>query len=608
MSKEIKRSLLVEYDAGFISPKENSKFINEIKGLQEKKSFDFAMPVLYGVMQKYGVENKNERIYPEALLRREVEKYLELIKMGTSAGESDHPSCHSEGAEILTKNGWKDLKDISENECIYTLNPKGCLELQTITKKIAQPYHSQMLRFKGRNINCEVTPNHRFLIVKRNGTYDYITAQDIYDRNYVDLGHCYIPKVVQSFETFTNPNITIEGLKIFEKGSPKTFKEKMSKDLIINAKDFCEFLGIYLSEGHFVSRKNDYRIGISQVKEESTNQIREMLTRIGFTFKEYHRNRGNILTEFIIRDARLHNYLKKLGKAKDKYIPHEIKQLPKECLEELVRWFHIGDGRTRYGTTKSIFSISKRMMDDFQEVLLKIGKSGNLTIEKVEKDYMINTPTPHLVLAKNRSVIHNLNIAKTKGIHLRPNNVSIEPFIYNGNVYCVEVPNGNFYVRQNGKAHWSGNSAVISIQNTAMRVKNLWWEGRTLMGEIYLPITRGYIEMGIISHPADKIAHDIIHGFQYGVSSRGVGSLKTINGQNIVQDDFELICWDFVTTPSTNNAWVFTNKEATKPYVESAEKSKFEMQEDKPKDVFDYFSEERKKSIDSALNNFLNKF
>ena len=155
-------------------------------------------------------------------------------------------------------------------------------------------------------------------------------------------------------------------------------------------------------------------------------------------------------------------------------------------------------------------------------------------------------------------------------------------------------------------------SAVISIQNTTMRITNLWWEGRTLMGEIYLPITKGYIERGIISHPADKICHDIIHGFQYGVSSRGVGSLEVINGKNIVQDDFELICWDFVTTPSTIGSWAFVDKNSTEPFKENSDPSLYEKElketSKKKGDVFDYFNNNRKSSIDDALSRFLGKF
>lgn len=46
------------------------------------------------------------------------------------------------------------------------------------------------------------------------------------------------------------------------------------------------------------------------------------------------------------------------------------------------------------------------------------------------------------------------------------------------------------------------------------------------------------------------------------------------NGEQIVQDDFEIICWDVVTAPSTPDAWIFKNVEEAKPYVESVEAKK----------------------------------
>lgn len=161
------------------------------------------------------------------------------------------------------------------------------------------------------------------------------------------------------------------------------------------------------------------------------------------------------------------------------------------------------------------------------------------------------------------------------------------------------------------------DSAIISIKEVSMRVTNLWWEGRNLMGEIYLPITKGYIETGVISHPADKIAHDIMHGFQYGVSSRGVGSLESKGGKNIVQDDFELICWDFVTTPSTNGSWVFSDKSKAEPFKESLDVKGYDVEADfdkntKSMDMWDYMlkgrSPQKVNKINNIFNSFLDKF
>jgi hypothetical protein len=60
-----------------------------------------------------------------------------------------------------------------------------------------------------------------------------------------------------------------------------------------------------------------------------------------------------------------------------------------------------------------------------------------------------------------------------------------------------------------------------------------------------------------------------------GVSSRGVGSLKEgRNGEQLVQDDFEIICWDVVTAPSTPDAWIGRSSEEMRPYVENTQTKK----------------------------------
>ena len=59
-----------------------------------------------------------------------------------------------------------------------------------------------------------------------------------------------------------------------------------------------------------------------------------------------------------------------------------------------------------------------------------------------------------------------------------------------------------------------------------------------------------------------------------GVSSRGVGSLREVNGDHIVQEDFEIICWDIVTAPSTPGSWMFRDRSEAKPFVESVKMEK----------------------------------
>ena len=118
-------------------------------------------------------------------------------------------------------------------------------------------------------------------------------------------------------------------------------------------------------------------------------------------------------------------------------------------------------------------------------------------------------------------------------------------------------------------------SSIIAGDRISHNIIETWWEGQTLMGKMEILMTPGFINYGIVSTKGDEVANLLRNRIKIGVSSRGVGSLKEgRNGEQIVQDDFEIICWDVVTAPSTPDAWIFKNVEEAKPYVESVEPKK----------------------------------
>ena len=90
-------------------------------------------------------------------------------------------------------------------------------------------------------------------------------------------------------------------------------------------------------------------------------------------------------------------------------------------------------------------------------------------------------------------------------------------------------------------------SPVVSLKNASHIVKELWWKGDDLMGKVEL-----------LNTPAGNIVKEIIRaGHTIGISSRGTGSVQQTNeGHLEVQDDFELVCWDFVSNPSTHGAFM----------------------------------------------------
>ena len=90
-------------------------------------------------------------------------------------------------------------------------------------------------------------------------------------------------------------------------------------------------------------------------------------------------------------------------------------------------------------------------------------------------------------------------------------------------------------------------SAIVSLKNASHVVKELWWDGDDLCGKVEL-----------LNTPSGNIVKEIIKGgHTIGISSRGTGSVKPTNeGHLEVQDDFELVCWDFVSNPSTHGAFM----------------------------------------------------
>ena len=85
------------------------------------------------------------------------------------------------------------------------------------------------------------------------------------------------------------------------------------------------------------------------------------------------------------------------------------------------------------------------------------------------------------------------------------------------------------------------------------------------MGKLELDTTPGYHKLGIVSTLGDKVANMLRKGWTVGISSRGVGSTINESGNQIVQDDFQLICFDMVSEPSTPGAFMLSEgKNVTK--------------------------------------------
>ena len=110
--------------------------------------------------------------------------------------------------------------------------------------------------------------------------------------------------------------------------------------------------------------------------------------------------------------------------------------------------------------------------------------------------------------------------------------------------------------------------STIDLGRIAINIIELHWEGRTLVGKLEINTSYGFRKYGIVGTRGDDMANLLMNGIKIGVSSRGVGSVEQKLGQYIVGDDFELICWDVVSDPSTPGAFI-GQPEELQQYVET---------------------------------------
>ena len=118
-------------------------------------------------------------------------------------------------------------------------------------------------------------------------------------------------------------------------------------------------------------------------------------------------------------------------------------------------------------------------------------------------------------------------------------------------------------------------SSIINLNNCSHIVTSIWMEGPKCYGKIK-----------VLDTPSGKILQALVEsGVQLGISSRGLGSLKDKGGRTEVQDDFQLICFDIVSDPSTPGAFMNLQESNQRP------------------NIFNHGDR-----IDRALNSILDKF
>jgi len=330
---------------------------------------------------------------------------------------SDNVDCYDDQTEILTEDGWKLFKDLKRNEKVAVL-VDGRLVYELPSHYVDYDYEGLMYCSKNSSVDFCVTPNHRFWVKSVKGVYKFKEIND------PTIAHDMIPS--QSLW---------DG-------------EYVEKIIGYKSEDFMALLGIWLSEGSTYKDSKNYRISIAQTKKRVREEIKTLLLSMNIHFTEYE-------DQFVINNKELYLYFVQFGKQPHRFIPKEIKNLNKDLLHILFEWLVLGDG-SRTGNRIFYYSTSKKLIDDVQEIIIKLGLSGNVR-EKKQKESFIRD---RLIVPQHTLYEISVRFSQFKRLLGSHNKKYISTIPYKGKVYCVSVSSGVIKVRRNGKEMWCGNSLV----------------------------------------------------------------------------------------------------------------------------------------------------
>lgn len=354
------------------------------------------------------------------------EKWYGLV--GSRKEEEVDDRCFSDDTEVLTREGWKLFRDVNVvTDEIATRNPLTHeFQWQKVTEKYQKAYNGEFYRIYGRSLDLLVSPNHRVLYrfypYHGGNSKEFVkSAKELYEMS---------PKTGKAI-----PATSVwGGREIMEFTFPVL--NNRQRVVTMSGDDFCAFMGMYLSEGC----KTRHGFIIYQLpKSKGYQEFRDLMVRI-FGVEPPRDGHGWCKTS-----KPMLRYLSQFGKSPKRFIPQGIMEASPRQLGIFLHYYMLGDG-SYSSSLPEIVTTSKRMADQLQEVIQKIGRSTSIGEGKSRQNRFGDKVS--LSLPYYRIAIRN---TQYQGFH-------VDKVWYRGTIHCVSAPNSFIYVRRNGKPAWSGNS------------------------------------------------------------------------------------------------------------------------------------------------------
>jgi len=427
-------------------------------------------------------------------------------------------TCYTEDTEVLTNEGWKRFNELHGHELIATLNPNTfAIEYHRPIAKIAYPYRGKVYRVETGSLDIAVTPDHwmfHAISTNKRPHFRLMQAKDTYGKNvrYMAWGiwhglrqeTFYLPEV--TYAQVANNQHTL-GMR---EGRPKRYYHRSTLALPMDF--WLEFLGYWLTDGTCYYDGSGHHVVVISQHESRMGKILECVQRLGFNYRLDRDPRKPAILNLRINNIQLRNYLAQFGHSSERFIPRELMFLPPQQLSILLSALIYGDGSSN---GKFFSTTSKRLADDFQELLLKTGKVGKVSWYQSSKTYGIYV----------REEYQDYTVTPKK------EHDGWEE--YEGMVYCVTVPNHIIYVRRNGKPVWCGN-CYASWHNPSGRTNEQYIAN--LLEQGHMSVIEHSVASFYIRGISRACSHEIVRHRHFSYSQRSTRYVDESEGNFVVPD------------------------------------------------------------------------
>lgn len=362
--------------------------------------------------------------------------------------------CHTSDTEVLTDKGWISWPEYNGSDLLGTMNQvTGELEFQAPLSTQRIEYDGEMIYSTNRRIDFGVTPDHRMYVRKWDESkrtlsdrYSFVLAKDL--GWYVGL-----PDSTRGFIGTELKRVAIEG------------------DREYDGDDFVALLGLITSDGFASSdQSRQDRVSFCNFRPERREKVAALAHRLGFQEQAsrpgvWYRLGAHALSNWIRANCYIHS---DLG-AKNKKVPDIIKSVAMRQICHFLDLF--GDRNHGENANVCFYSSSKRMIDDLQELHLRIGKRSTICVNKPKglrqiKGYWTEQTEQTYTLCV--ADVDRLCIDRKK---------HIETDRYKDLVYCATVPNSTLVTRRNGSVLISGNclpaGTIIRRSNDSIPIEKV---------------------------------------------------------------------------------------------------------------------------------------